>query len=87
MESHSDKQVRVGVRELRGNLSGYLRQARHGTSVLVMSRGEVVAEIHPPAAAARPQRVPGALKGRIRMAPDFDTLDPELLAALEGEGA
>lgn len=80
----SNKQVRVGVRELRGNLSGYLRQARHGTSVLVVSRGEVVAEIRPPAAALRPVRTPGALKGRIRMAPDFDNIDLELLAALEG---
>lgn len=85
MELNGDKQVRVGVRELRGNLSGYLRQARHGTSVLVVSRGEVVAEIRPPAAALRPARTPGALKGRIRMAPDFDAADLALLAALEGD--
>ena len=30
-------------------------------------------------------RTPGALKGRIRMAPDFDTLPEEMLAAMEGE--
>ncbi len=31
-----------------------------------------------------PARKPGRLKGRIRMAEDFDTLPPEILAAMEG---
>jgi antitoxin (DNA-binding transcriptional repressor) of toxin-antitoxin stability system len=79
-----DKQVRVGVRELRANLSGLLRQARQGTSVLVMSRNEVIAEIGPPSGAERPRRVPGMLKGKIRMAEDFDRLPDDILSAMEG---
>jgi antitoxin (DNA-binding transcriptional repressor) of toxin-antitoxin stability system len=76
---------RVGVREFRGNLAEFLRQARQGSSFLIMSRDEVLAELGPPPPAARPRRQPGALRGKIRIAPDFDALPPELLAAMEGE--
>jgi antitoxin (DNA-binding transcriptional repressor) of toxin-antitoxin stability system len=76
---------RVGVREFRGNLTGILRQARQGASFLITSHDEVVAEIHPPAVSERPARRPGALRGRIWMAPDFDALPPDILAAMEGE--
>jgi antitoxin (DNA-binding transcriptional repressor) of toxin-antitoxin stability system len=79
-----EQQQRVGVREFRGNLTGFLRQARHGQSFLITSHDQVLAEIRPPPAAARPRRRPGALRGRIRMAPDFDALPPEVLAAMEG---
>jgi prevent-host-death family protein len=77
----------VGVRELRGKLSFYLRQARQGASFLVVSHGEVVAELRPAAPATRPRREPGRLRGQIRMAPDFDALPPDLLAAMTGEEA
>lgn len=76
---------RLGVREFRGNMAGFLRQARNGSSFLITSRDEVLAEIRPPSTQARPQRQPGALRGKIRMAPDFDSLPPDLLAAMEGE--
>ena len=86
---HDDKAApqRVGVREFRGNLTGYLRQARQGMSFLVTAHGQVLAELRPPPDAERPRRRPGALRGKIRMAPDFDTLPPDLLAAMEGEDA
>ena len=77
--------VRVGVRELRSNLSGLLRQARHGTSFIVMSHNEPVAEIRPPSKAAASRRRPGALAGKIRIADDFDLLPADLLAAMEGD--
>jgi len=85
-ESHSDKSPqRVGVREFRGNLSGFLRQARQGRSFLVMSRDRVLAEVGPPPPETRPRRQPGALRGKIRIAPDFDALPADVLAAMEGE--
>jgi antitoxin (DNA-binding transcriptional repressor) of toxin-antitoxin stability system len=77
---------RVGVRELRANMTGLLRQARHGSSILITSHGEVVASLGPPPAQERSHRRPGTLRGRIQTAPDFDTLPPEILAAMEGEG-
>ncbi len=76
---------RVGVREFRGNLTGFLRQVRHGQSFLITSHDQVLAEIRPPSPAERAPRKPGALRGKIRMVPDFDTLPSDILAAMEGE--
>lgn len=76
---------RVGVREFRANLAGFLRQAQQGSSFIIASRSEVLATIHPPPGPERPHREPGALRGRIRIMPDFDVLPPEVLAAMEGE--
>jgi antitoxin (DNA-binding transcriptional repressor) of toxin-antitoxin stability system len=85
-ESQPDKSPqRVGVREFRGNLTGFLRQARQGRSFLIMSRDQVLAEVGPPTQAARPRRRPGALRGKIRIASDFDALSSDMLAAMEGE--
>ena len=84
-ESRTEGPTRVGIRELRNNLSGLLRQARRGTTFLVMSRNEVVAQIQPPPLGDRPPRVPGRLNGQIRMADDFDELPDDILAAIEGE--
>jgi len=77
--------LRVGVREFRGNLTSYLRQAQQGQSFLVMSRDQVLAEVGPPPPARRPRRQPGALRGKIQLAPDFDVLPADTLAAMEGE--
>lgn len=77
--------TRVGVREFRGNFSGFMRQVRHGSSFIVTLRDEVVAIIQPPQPPLPPRRQPGTLRGKIRMTPDFDTLPPDVLAAMEGE--
>ena len=66
-------------------MAEFLRQVREGRSFLITSRDEVLAELRPPATVNRPGRQPGALRGRIRMSPDFDALPPDLLAAMEGE--
>lgn len=76
-------EIRVGVRELRGNLTRYLREARHGASILVTSHDVVIAEIRPPAPQTRVARQPGSLRGQIRMAEDFDLLPADVLAAME----
>ena len=85
-EAHPDKSPqRVGVREFRGKLTGFLRQARQGGSFLIMSGDQVLAEVGPPPQVARPRRQPGALRGKIRIAPDFDALPSDMLAAIKGE--
>ncbi len=40
----------VGIKELKNNLSAYLREVRQGARVLVSDRGEVVAELREPGA-------------------------------------
>lgn len=75
---------RVGVRELRGNLSAILQEASRGTSILITSNDRVIAELHPPPAEILPDRTPGALKGEIWMADDFDAFPDDLLDAMEG---
>ena len=79
----ASQEIRVGVRELRGNLTRYLREARQGASILVTSHDAVIAEIHPPSPRLRPARQPGALRGQICMAEDFDVLPAGVLAAME----
>jgi antitoxin (DNA-binding transcriptional repressor) of toxin-antitoxin stability system len=48
----------VSIRELKNRLSEYLRQVRSGESVLVTDRGEVIAELSPPASPAIDVGVP-----------------------------
>jgi len=38
----------VGIKELKNNLSAYLREVRRGTRVLVCDRSRIVAELHEP---------------------------------------
>jgi len=81
----TDERIRIDMRHLRANLSSVLRHVRHGTSFLIMSRDEVIAEISPPSHHRRPRRVAGMLRNKIRMAEDFDILPDDLLSAMEGE--
>lgn len=82
--ANQDTTVRAS-RELRDNLSAYVRQARGGTSIHITYRDTVVAELRPPPAVlSRPRRL-GALRGKIRMAPDFDETPADLIDAMEGD--
>ncbi|HXH84898.1 MAG TPA: type II toxin-antitoxin system prevent-host-death family antitoxin [Candidatus Tectomicrobia bacterium] len=47
---HADGGARVGLRELKAGLAGYVRRVRRGETLLVTSRGGVVAELGPPRA-------------------------------------
>jgi hypothetical protein len=38
----------VGVKDLKNNLSSYLRDVRNGSTILVSDRNDVVAELHEP---------------------------------------
>lgn len=76
---------RVGVREFRGGFTSFIRQVGQGASFLVTSHDRVVAEIRPPSNAILPPRKPGALKGKIVMAADFDDMPEDILAAMESD--
>ena len=47
----------VGIRELKNNLSAYLRRVRAGESVRVTDRGEIVAELNPPGRGVQDQSI------------------------------
>ncbi|ABR61783.1 antitoxin of toxin-antitoxin stability system [Sinorhizobium medicae] len=73
---------RVGVREFRGNLTSFLQQVQDGQRFVLTSHHKVVAEIGPPSSDVG-ARKPGALRGRIKIADDFDSLPADLLKAME----
>jgi antitoxin (DNA-binding transcriptional repressor) of toxin-antitoxin stability system len=64
--------ARVGVKNLKNNLSAYLRQVRKGARVLVTDRSEVVAELAQPRSAAvsdaNPLRAKWIAAGKLRPA-------------------
>ncbi|RVU15150.1 type II toxin-antitoxin system Phd/YefM family antitoxin [Methylobacterium oryzihabitans] len=78
---------RIDIHEFSGHVSEFLERVRSRASFVIASQAEAVALLQPPRGLVRPPRRPGALKGQIRMSPDFDTLPPEVLAAIEGREA
>jgi antitoxin (DNA-binding transcriptional repressor) of toxin-antitoxin stability system len=68
----------VGVFEAKTHLSRILREAQGGKKFIITQRGKVVAEIHPPAAAAPRKSLRGDMKGKIWMSDDFCAPLPEL---------
>lgn len=73
----------VGVHEAKTHLSRLLERVESGESIVITRRGSPVAELGP---LTRKPRQPGRLKGRIRMAKDFDApLPDEVLRTFEGE--
>lgn len=83
-DGESGTALRIGLGEFRDTMAEVLRRAQGGDTFLITSHDEVMAEIHPPSRPARPHRRPGALRGRIHMADDFDVLPPDVIAAMEG---
>ena len=75
----------VGVREFRDHLTTLLRDVAAGQTLLVAAHGKVLAELRPPPPAAVP-RHPGALRGQVRMAADFDATPDDILDAMESAG-
>lgn len=55
-------EMQVGIRELKNQLSKYVRQVQAGDVVLVTDRGRVVAELLPPGAVRHPGAHPGLLE-------------------------
>jgi antitoxin (DNA-binding transcriptional repressor) of toxin-antitoxin stability system len=85
MAEHAEP-IRIGVRELRGKLADYLRQAQSGARFLIVSHGQPVAELGAPAdapAGEKPPRKLGVLRGKIWMAEDWDEWPEGFLDALE----
>lgn len=76
----------VNVHEAKTHLSRLLDELARGADVTIAKVGKPVARLVP-VIPVRPRRVPGLLRGKIRIAADFDApLPPEILNAVEGAG-
>ncbi|RVK85992.1 antitoxin of toxin-antitoxin stability system [Sinorhizobium meliloti] len=69
------------MREFRGNLTSFLKQVEEGQRFVLTSHHKVVAEIGPPSSVVI--RKPGALRGKIKVADDFDSLPEDVLKSVE----
>jgi prevent-host-death family protein len=75
----------VNVHEAKTHLSRLLEEVAGGAEVTIAKAGTPIARLVPIEAASK-RRVPGLLRGKIRIAEDFDApLPDEMQAAFEGE--
>jgi prevent-host-death family protein len=74
----------ANIHETKTNLSKYLHKVLDGEDLIVAKHGEPIAVIIPWSRYRTPRKL-GLMKGKIRMADDFDELPADLLAAFNGE--
>jgi len=73
----------INVHQAKTHLSKLLDQVLAGEEVIIARHGKPVAKLSPMSADLQP-RQPGALKGKIWMANDFDDFDEELQDLFSG---
>lgn len=73
----------INVHQAKTHLSKLLDQVLAGEEVVIARHGKPVAKLSP-MSAELPPRQPGALKGKIWMADDFDDFDEELQDLFSG---
>jgi prevent-host-death family protein len=69
------------VTEAKAQLSALLVRVQKGEEVVISRAGKPIASLVPYRADRRPRK-PGALRGKIRIAADFDVLPDDLAEAL-----
>jgi prevent-host-death family protein len=75
----------VNIHEAKTNLSRLVDEVSEGNVIVLAKAGKPVAKLVPIDGARAPRR-PGFLKGRVKIAKDFDApLTDDVLAAFEGE--
>ena len=76
----------MSLYEAKTRLSHLVDRALRGDEVVITRHGRPVARLVPAARARKPRRL-GSLRGKIRVADDFDApLTDDLLALFEGGG-
>lgn len=75
----------TNISEAKAQLSALIERVLAGEEIVIGKAGKPVAKLVRFERPRRP-RVPGALKGRIRIADDFDELPGDLSAAFEMDG-
>lgn len=67
----------VNMHEAKTNLSKLVQRAAAGEEIILAKAGEPVAKIVAYTAPPKKPRVPGSMKGKIWIAPDFDEIPEE----------
>ena len=75
--------MRVNMHEAKSQLSRLAELAWQGEEIVICKAGKPWLNLLPYRERMR-ERVPGGLEGQIRMAPDFDDEDEELISEVEG---
>ena len=79
-----DEFEQVNIHDAKTNLSRLVDKVANGTEIVIAKAGKPMAKLVP-IRPALPLRKPGFLKGKIRIADDFDApLPPPVLDAFEG---
>ncbi|RYF48524.1 MAG: type II toxin-antitoxin system Phd/YefM family antitoxin [Cytophagaceae bacterium] len=75
----------VNIHEAKTQFSKLIDAVAHGEEIVIAKAGKPAAMLVP-MPMQKPMRKPGAMKGKIKIAADFDApLPDDLLAAFEGE--
>ncbi len=74
----------VNMHEAKTHLSRLVERASQGEEIVIARAGRPVARLVPVEASQAP-RIPGAWKGRVWIADDFDELPADILAPFSGE--
>jgi prevent-host-death family protein len=74
----------VNIHDAKTNFSRLIERAEQGEDIVIGRAGRPVARLVPYRESASPRR-PGGWEGRVRIAPDFDELPPDVAAAFRGE--
>jgi antitoxin (DNA-binding transcriptional repressor) of toxin-antitoxin stability system len=75
----------VNMREGRSQLGRLVDRALRGEEVILARKGKAVVRLVAVQEKSLPERRPGAWKGRVWMAPDFDETPEDIVRAFEGE--
>ena len=79
--------MQVNIYEAKTRLSDLVDQASRGETVIIAKAGTPLAKLVPLASGSKRKLVFGLMKGKIRIADDFDApLPDDILAAFEGAG-
>lgn len=73
----------VNIHEAKTHLSRLVERVEVGEEIIIARAGRPVARLVPIGRRTAPRR-PGAWRGRVRIAADFDDPDPALITSFEG---
>ena len=76
--------MKVNMHEAKTQLSKLAELAWKGERVIIAKAGKPYLDLVPHRGRSTPRR-PGLLKGQIKLAPDFDEIDSELMSQFEGD--